>query len=53
MMMVILLLNKKKIKNMGILISIVIAGVIGYFWGKGFDHMKKNHPDYNGDDFLN
>jgi hypothetical protein len=36
-----------------IIISCTIAGLIGYFWGKGIDHMKENHPDYNGEDFLN
>jgi len=36
-----------------IIISCTFAGIIGYFWSKGFDNMKENHPDYKGDDFLN
>jgi hypothetical protein len=30
----------------------VISGIISYLWVKGIDNMKKNHPDYKGDDFL-
>lgn len=31
----------------------VIIAVISWGWVEGIDHMKKNHPDYKGDDFLN
>jgi len=30
----------------------VIAGIISLLWVKGIDHMKENHPDYKGEDFL-
>jgi len=30
----------------------VITGIISYLWVKGIDNMKKNYPDYKGDDFL-
>ncbi len=36
-----------------ILITIIIVAPISYFWVKGIDNMKKNHPDYKGEDFLN
>lgn len=35
-----------------ILISLIIAGIVTYFWVKGFDNMNKNHSDYKGEDFL-
>jgi hypothetical protein len=31
----------------------VIAGTIAFLWVSGIDNMKKNHPDYKGEDFLN
>jgi hypothetical protein len=31
----------------------VVAGIISLLWVNGIDNMKKNHPDYKGDDFLN
>ncbi len=37
----------------GIGCSAVLAAVIATFWVRGIDYMKKNHPDYKGDDFLN
>ena len=37
----------------GIGCSAVLAAVIAIFWVRGIDYMKKNHPDYNGDDFIN
>jgi hypothetical protein len=30
----------------------VITGIISYLWVQGIDNMKKNNPDYKGDDFL-
>jgi hypothetical protein len=30
----------------------VITGIISYLWVRGIDNMKKNHPDYKGEDFL-
>ena len=42
---------------MGLLIgigcSIILSGIISFFWVINIDYMKKNHPDYDGDDFLN
>lgn len=37
----------------GIGISFVLAAIISFFWVRGIDHMKRNHPDYKGEDFLN
>jgi hypothetical protein len=31
---------------------VIVVGIISYLWVRGIDNMKKNHPDYNGDDFL-
>jgi hypothetical protein len=33
-------------------ITIIVSSAITHFWVKGIDHMKKNYPDYKGDDFL-
>jgi hypothetical protein len=35
-----------------IVISFLLAAIIGLFWIRGIDFMKKNHPKYDGDDFL-
>lgn len=35
-----------------ILIAITFSSVISYLWVKGIDNMKKKHPHYKGDDFL-
>jgi hypothetical protein len=37
----------------GIIISFTIGAIVSWFWVKGIDNMKKNHPDYKGHDFLN
>lgn len=37
----------------GIGISFILAGIVSYFWVRGIDFMKENHPDYKGEDFLN
>ena len=34
-------------------ISVLVSGIISFFWVRGIDYMKKNHPDYKGEDFLN
>ena len=34
-------------------IMFVIITFISWRWVEGIDYMKKNHPDYKGDDFLN
>ncbi len=37
----------------GIGISLFVSAIIAFFWVKGIDYMKENHPDYKGEDFLN
>jgi len=41
---------------MGILIGIggsfILAAIIAFFWVRGIDHMKENHPDYQGNEFF-
>ena len=34
-------------------IVVIISTIIAIFWVKGIDNMKKNHPNYKGEDFLN
>ncbi len=34
-------------------IIFLVCGIISGFWVRGIDYMKKNHPDYTGEDFLN
>jgi len=34
-------------------IIFLVCGIISWFWVKGIDYMKENHPDYTGNDFLN
>jgi hypothetical protein len=36
-----------------ILISFIFAAIISFIWVRGIDNMKKKHPDYKGEDFLN
>jgi hypothetical protein len=35
-----------------ILLIIAMAGTLAWIWAGGIDYMKKNHPDYNGHDWL-
>ncbi len=35
------------------LIMFLFVAVISWLWVTGIDNMKKNHPDYKGEDFLN
>lgn len=41
---------------MGLLIGIgcsfVLAAIVSFFWVRGIDHMKENHPDYEGKEFF-
>ena len=37
----------------GIGCSFIMAAIVSFFWVRGIDYMKKNHPDYKGEDFLN
>ena len=32
---------------------ILFVTIISFFWVRGIDYMKENHPDYKGEDFLN
>lgn len=34
-------------------ISFGLSTIIAFFWVRGIDYMKENHPDYKGEDFLN
>jgi len=36
-----------------IIITIVISTLTAFFWVRGISNMKKSHPDYKGEDFLN
>lgn len=33
-------------------LEFVIALVIAILWANGIDNMSRNHPDYDGKDFL-
>jgi len=35
------------------LLMVAVVAIISYFWVRGIDYMKENHPDDNGEDFLN
>jgi hypothetical protein len=37
----------------GIGCSFTLAAIVAFFWVRGIDYMKQNHPDYKGEDFLN
>lgn len=37
----------------GIGCSFIMAAIVSFFWVRGIDYMKENHPDYKGEDFLN
>ena len=41
---------------MGILIGIggsfIMAAIVAFFWVRGINHMKENHPDYKGKDLF-
>ena len=45
--------TKKNIFMVGIIISLILATIISIAWVRGIDNMKKKHPDYKGEDFLN
>ena len=31
------------------LLMVIVVGIISYLWVIGIDNMKKNHPDYKGE----
>ena len=37
----------------GIVGIFVLAAMVAVVWVRGIDHMKEEHPDYKGEDFLN
>ena len=41
---------------MGILIGIggsfILATIVAFFWVRGIDYMKENHPNYQGNEFF-
>lgn len=36
-----------------IILGFAFLGTIVWLWAGGIDYMKKKHPDYKGEDFLN
>jgi hypothetical protein len=36
----------------GIGCSALLAAIVSFFWARGIDNMKTNHPNYKGEDFL-
>ena len=38
---------------MAILFSLILSAIISFLWVRGIDKMKKDHPNYRGEDFLN
>ena len=39
--------------KIAIIISFTVSFLIAVLWVKGIDKMKREHPDYKGEDFLN
>lgn len=36
----------------GISGSFIMAVIVAFFWVRGINHMKENHPNYKGDDLF-
>jgi hypothetical protein len=36
----------------GIGCSFALAAIVAFFWVRGIDHMKENHPNYKGKDLF-
>ena len=34
------------------LLMVTVVAIISYFWVRGIDYMKENHPDYKGYDLF-
>ena len=32
--------------------SFILASIVAFFWVRGIDHMKENHPEYKADDLF-
>ena len=37
----------------GIIVTLIVVIPVAILWVRGIDNMKKNHPDYKGEDWLN
>ena len=37
---------------LAIIVTILVVVPISIVWVRGIDYMKKNHPDYKGEDLL-
>jgi hypothetical protein len=35
------------------ILMVTFIAILAWAWVRGIDEMTKNHPDYEGDDFLN
>jgi hypothetical protein len=35
-----------------IILILAISASLAWLWAGGIDYMKRNHPDYKGEDFL-
>lgn len=38
--------------SIAILILLFATSILSYFWIRGIDFMKENHPDYRGEDLF-
>ncbi len=36
-----------------VLFMVIATVLLSWSWVRGIDYMKENHPDYEGEDFLN
>lgn len=36
----------------GIGCSFIMAAIVSFFWVRGIDYMKENHPEYKGEDMF-
>jgi len=36
-----------------IIVTLIVVIPVAIMWANGIDNMKKNYPDYKGEDFLN
>ena len=36
-----------------ILLILAFSGTIAWLWAGGIDYMRKHHPTYKGEDYLN
>ena len=32
--------------------SFILAAIVAFFWVRGIDYMKENHPNYKGEDLF-